>query len=113
MNLPKRGTKGVKSMINMDDKIREKLEAQAAKWVEEELVHRMSYAREAIEFQADLSSGVCGEHGARKHIREATALAEENIRNELEFEAAQWVEDEMRKRTRPMLEDRNLEGNWC
>lgn len=100
-------------MINMDDKMREKLEREAAQWVEEELVLRMAYAREAIEYQADMSSVMCGEEGARKHIRDATAFAEENIRNELEFEASAWVDEELRKRSRPMLEDRNLESNWC
>lgn len=100
-------------MLSMEQKVREKLEAEAAQWVEEELVLRMAYARDAIEEQADISSIMCGEEGARKHITDASSLAEVNIRNELEFEAAGWVEDEMHKRTKPMLEDRNLESNWC
>jgi len=100
-------------MIKLESKIREKLEAEAAQWVEEELEKRMTYAREAIEYQADVSAIMCGEAGAKKHIREASALAEEGIRQELDFEAAGWVEEKIRERTRPMLEDHDLEGNLC
>jgi hypothetical protein len=105
--------KGVTKMIHVDDKFREKLEAKAAKWVEEELEKRMKYATEAIEFQAEISGDLCGPGGAEKHIRDASALAEENIRLELEFEADAWVETTMKERSRPMLEDHNLEGNFC
>ncbi len=100
-------------MIDMEQKIREKLEAEAAQWVEEELVRRTAYAKDAIENQADVSSIMCGEEGARKHIRDASAFAEEGIRQELEFEMAGWVEEKMRERTRPLLEDHDLEGNLC
>ena len=100
-------------MIDMEQKIREKLEAEAAQWVEEELVRRMAYAKDAIENQADVSSIMCGEEGARKHIRDASAFAEEGIRQELEFEATGWVEEKMHERARPMLEDHDLEGNLC
>jgi len=100
-------------MINMEGKIREKLEAEAKQWVEKEVVLRMAYAREAIEFQADLSSVMCGEVGAKKHIREASAIAEQGIRQELEMEASEWVERKLRERTRPMLEDHDVEGNSC
>jgi len=89
-------------MIDMEKKVREKLEAEAAQWVEEELVRRMEYARGAIEFQADLSSGMCGEEGARKHIRDASVFAEEGIRQELEFEADGWVEKKMSERAGSM-----------
>ena len=100
-------------MTNMEDKVREKLEKEAALWVEAELQRRMTYAMDAIEEQADISSVMCGEEGARKHIKNAGAFAAENIRHELEFEADAWVEEELKKRNRPMLEDHNLEGNWC
>ena len=100
-------------IANMEDKIREQLEKEAAQWVEGELKRRMMYAMDAIEEQADISSIMCGEEGARRHVRDAGAFAEENIRNELEFEAHAWVEEELKKRNRPMLEDHNLEGNWC
>jgi hypothetical protein len=100
-------------MIDMEQKVREKLEAEAAKWVEEELENRMTYAKEAIEYQADVSTIMCGEAGAKKHIRDASALAEEGIRQELEFEATRWVEEKMHERTRPMLEDHDLEGSLC
>ena len=100
-------------MIDMEQKIREKLEAEAAQWVEEELVRRMAYAVDAIEDQADISTIMCGEAGAKKHIRAASAFAEEGIRQELEFEATGWVEEKMRERARPLLEDHDLEGNLC
>lgn len=100
-------------MVNMEDKIREKLEAEAAQWVEGELERRMMYAMDAIEQQADISSIMCGEEGAKKHIRDAGAFAKEHIRYELEFEADSWVEEQLRERKRPMLEDHNLEGNFC
>ncbi len=100
-------------MIDMEQKVREKLEAEAAQWVEEELVRRMAYAKDAIENQADISTIMCGEAGAKKHIRDASAFAEEGIRQELEFEATGWVEEKMHERTRPMLEGHDLEGNLC
>jgi len=100
-------------MIDLEQKLREKLEAQAAQWVEEELAKRMAYAKEAIEFQADLSSDVCGVGGADKHVREASVLAEEGIRQELEFEADGWVESILKERNKPLLEDHDLEGNIC
>jgi len=100
-------------MIDMEQKVREKLEAEAAQWVEGELVRRMAYAKDAIENQADISTIMCGEAGAKKHIRDASAFAEEGIRQELEFEATGWVEEKMHERTRPMLEDHDLEGNLC
>ena len=100
-------------MIDIQQKIREKLEAEAAQRVEEELVRRMAYAKDAIENQADISTIMCGEAGAMKHIRDASAFAEEGIRQELEFEMAGWVEEKMRERTRPLLEDHDLEGNLC
>lgn len=100
-------------MINMEQKVREKLEAEAALWVEEELVRRMAYARDAIENQADVSSIMCGEEGARRHIKDASAFAEEGIRQELEFEADGWVETKLKERAKPLLEDHDLEGNLC
>jgi len=100
-------------MIDMDDRIREKLEAEASEWVEEELVARMARAREAIEYQADLSAGTCGYEAAKQHVREAAALAEQNYRMELELEAQERVEAQMKERTRPLLEDHDLEGNFC
>ena len=100
-------------MIDKEHRTREELETEAAQWVEEELQRRMVYALDAIENQADVSSVMCGEEGAKRHIKEAGTFAEENIRNELEFEADRWVEEELHKQTGPMLEDHNLEGNWC
>ena len=100
-------------MIDIQQKIREKLEAEAAQWVEEEWVRRMVYAKEAIEYQADVSAIMCGEAGAKKHIRDASTFAEEGIRQELEFEMVGWVEEKIRERTRPLLEDHDLEGNLC
>ena len=100
-------------MIDMEQKVREKLEKEAAQWVEGELEKRMGFATEAIEYQVSISAGMCGENGAKKHIRDASALAEEGIRQELEFEAEGWVEEKIRERTRPMLEDHDLEGNLC
>ncbi|MCJ7500522.1 hypothetical protein MUP29_09720 [bacterium] len=100
-------------MINIEEKVREKLEKEAAQWVEEELEKRMAYARDAIDYQVDVSADMCGECGANKHIREASALAEEGIRQELEFEADGWVEGKLKERSRPLLEDHDLEGNIC
>ena len=100
-------------MIDMEKKVREKLEKEAAQWVEEELERRMSYARDAIEYQTVVSSEMCGEGGAKKHIRDASALAEEGIRQELEFEAEGWIESKVKERARPLLEDHDLEGNIC
>ena len=100
-------------MIDMEQKVREKLEAEAAQWVEEELARRMVYAKEAIEYQADLSSDVCGVGEAEKHIREASVIAEDGIRQELEFEADGWIETKINERAKPLLEDHDLEGNLC
>ena len=100
-------------MIDMEQKVREKLEKEAAQWVEEELERRMAYARDAIDYQVDVSVAMCGEGGAKKHIRDASALAEEGIRQELEFEADGWIEGKLKERTKPLLEDHDLEGNIC
>jgi len=100
-------------MTDKELRTREELEAEAAQWVEGQLERRMVYAMDAIEYQADVSSIMCGEEGAKRHIKEAGTFAEENIRNELEFEADRWVEEELRKQKRPMLEDHNLEANSC
>ena len=100
-------------MIDMEQKVREKLIKEAARWVEEELGKRMTYARDAIDYQVNVSAEMCGECEANKHIREASALAEEGIRQELEFEADQWVEGKLKERTKPLLEDHDLEGNIC
>lgn len=100
-------------MIEMEKKVREKLEAEAAQWVEEELVRRMEHAKEAIKYQADVSITICGEDGSKKHIKEASAFAEEEIRQGLEFDATGWVEKKMLERTKPLLEDHDLEGNIC
>ena len=105
--------KGVFVMVKMEDKVREKLEAEAKVWVEEELEKRMVYAREAIEEQVNISADMCGPKSAQKHVKDATALAEENIRQELEFEADEWVQSKLRERTKPLLEDHDLEGNLC
>jgi hypothetical protein len=100
-------------MIEMEQKIREKLEVEAAQWVEAELKKRMEYAKESIQYQADVSLVMCGESGAKRHIRDASALAEEGIRQELEFEADGWVESTLKERSKPLLEDHDLEGNIC
>ena len=100
-------------MIDMEQKVRETLEKEAAQWVEEELEKRMTYARDAIEYQTVVSSEMCGEGGAKRHIRDASALAEEGIRQELEFEADGWVEGKLKERTKPLLEDHDPEGNLC
>ena len=100
-------------MIDMEQKVRETLEKEAAQWVDAELQKRMAYARESIQYQADISAPLCGESGAKKHIREASALAEEGIRQELEFEADGWVESTLKERNKPLLEDHDLEGNIC
>ena len=100
-------------MIEMEQKVREKLEAEAAKWVEEELQKRMFIARKAIKEQVSISESTCGQLKAQKHLKDATALAQESIRNELEFEAAGRVEEQLKDRARPLLEDHNLESNLC
>jgi len=100
-------------MVNMEDKVREKLVEEAAQWVEEELGKRMIYAREAIEEQVNISEDMCGPQKAEEHVKEATALAQENIRLELEFEAEEWVEGKLKERGKPLLEDHDLEGNLC
>jgi len=100
-------------MIDMEDKVREALEKEAKLWVEKELAVRMQHAREAIESQAAISVDMCGQERAAQHVRDATDLAEQNYRLELEFEAQEWVEGKLKERSRPMLEDHNLEANRC
>jgi hypothetical protein len=56
---------------------------------------------------------MCGVEGAEKHIREASVIAEDGIRQELEFEADGWIETKINERTKPLLEDHDLEGNLC
>ncbi len=105
--------KGVFAMVKIEDKVREKLEAEAKLWVEEELEKRMVYAVKAINEQVAISADMCGPKKAQKHLQDAAALAEENIRQELEFEADEWVQSKLNERTKPLLEDHDLEGNLC
>ena len=100
-------------MLSMEDKIRKNLEVEASRWVEEELTRRLEFAKEAIDHQASVSADVCRPESVRKHVLDANVLAEEGIRQELEMEASAWVEDEMKKRAQPFLEDQKLESDWC
>lgn len=84
-------------MINFEQKVRERLEKEAEKWVEAELEVRMKHAVELIHRQAQ---GACGEHAYEAHIQQATAFAEEALRRELEFERKLWIEEELKKRVR-------------
>jgi hypothetical protein len=84
-------------MINFEEKVRERLEKEAAEWIESELEKRMDHAIELIHNQAQ---DACGEHSYEKHVMKATAYAEEEIRKELEFESNLWIEEELKKRVK-------------
>ena len=82
-------------MIDFEQKVRERLEKQAAERIEEELAVRMKHAVNLIHKQAQ---GACGEHAYENHVRKATAYAEKELRKELEFDSKLWVEEELKKR---------------
>ncbi|UCF31492.1 MAG: hypothetical protein JSV26_03515 [bacterium] len=84
-------------MTNSNDLNRERLRKEADAWIEKELKVRMEHAKREIENQAEISSLVCGDDGARRHVEDATAYAEEELRKQLEHEAREWVEKEMVK----------------
>ena len=85
-------------MEKIEEKFMQRLEEDAAKWIEEELAKRMVLAKEAIEEQANTAVSQVGPGRAMKHIEKALAYAEENLRMDLEFEANTWIEEEIRKR---------------
>ena len=100
-------------MKSVEERIREELNTEAEKWVKAELVKRMGYAKEAIEYQADVSSMVCGEEGAEKHVKNAGAYAKEEIRRDLEHEARLWVEKEHTRRMKFVTQEDSLEPRNC
>ena len=92
-------------MSDTDEKFLHRINEEAARWVEEELVKRMGYAKEAIEEQANTAMPEIGPAKAGIHMKKALAFAEEEIRLELEFEAQNWIDQEMRKRRESLEQD--------
>jgi hypothetical protein len=84
-------------MNDFEDKFLQRLEEEAAQWVEKELFTRMVYAKEAIQEQVDISQPEIGPNRANDHLRKALSFAQENLRMELEMEAQAWVDEEVRK----------------
>jgi hypothetical protein len=85
-------------MDDLEEKHLEKLEEDAARWIQDELAVRMAHAREAIEDQVNISMPEIGPTRAGNHLKKALAFAEENIRMDLELEAQAWIDEEMKKR---------------
>ena len=85
-------------MNDIKDQYAKKLNDEADRWVEEELAKRMSYAREAIEEQARAAMPEVGPGKAENHRKKALVYAEEEIRMELEFEAQNWIDEQLKNR---------------
>ncbi len=100
-------------MATMEDRIRKELEAEAEKWIETELAVRMEHAAKEIKYQADVSSAMCGDEEAERHVQKASAYAEEEIRKELEHEARLRVEKELTRRMKFVVQEDSLEGRSC
>ena len=92
-------------MDNIEDKFLQRLEEEAAQWVEKELFTRMIYAKEAIEEQVNVSQPEIGPERSSVHLEKALSFAEENLRLELEMEAQAWVDQEMSKHDASLKND--------
>lgn len=92
-------------MDNTEDNFLQRLEKEAAQWVEKELFARMIHAKEAIQEQVDISLPDIGPSHAGDHFKKAMAFAQENLRMELELEAQAWIDEEIRKHEASLMED--------
>jgi hypothetical protein len=93
-----------------------RLREEADQWIEREMEARMGYASEEIETQADVGSNLFGDSTIKKHMRDATAYAEQEIRRGLEMEAEKRIEEELKKHTEQVelkYKDVDLEGRSC
>ncbi len=84
--------------VSMEEKLRAKLREEAEEWIERELKERMEYAEAEILKQANVALEVVGAEKAQKHIVDAIAYAEQEIRVELDNQSRIWIEEEMKKR---------------
>lgn len=88
-------------MSEIEEKFQQRINEEAARWVEKELEKRMAHAREAIQEQVQISMPEVGPSTAGNHLNKALAFAEEQIRMELEFEAQTWVDEQLKTRKDP------------
>jgi hypothetical protein len=96
-------------MTKLEDKIRKELEEEAKEWIQEEYRRRQKLVREEIQKQVAYAEEHEGSHGAaavRSYHEKAMGYAMNELRNQLQFEADQWIIEEMGKR----LETAKKEG---
>lgn len=92
-------------MDNIEDKFLQRLEEEAAEWVEKELFTRMIHAKEAIQEQVDISQPEIGPNRAGSHLKKALSFAQDNLRMDLEMEAQAWIDEEIRKHKASLKDD--------
>lgn len=92
-------------MDKTEDKFLQRLEEEAADWVEKELFKRMIHAKEVIQEQVNISQPDIGPTRAGDHLKKAVAFALENLRMDLELEAQAWIDEEVKKRKASLEED--------
>ena len=90
-------------MGKLEDMILEELEKEAKDWIGKEYRRRQEIVRKEIEKQVSYAQEHDGSQGAsavRAYHERAMAYAMSELRNEVEFEADQWIIEEMGKRVK-------------
>lgn len=91
-------------MTEEEAKLREQLEEEAKVWVKEEFARRFELARETMEKQGRETQEHLQNMGIRDTGRIAAetqrsiSLAKSELLKDVQFEADQWIEDEVKKR---------------
>ena len=96
-------------MSKLEEKILAQLEEEAKEWIKQEYHRRQKIVREEIEKQVAYVQEHEGHHSAgvvRSYHERAMGYAMKELRNEVEFEADQWIIEEMGKRLKADAETR-------
>jgi hypothetical protein len=100
-------------MTKLEDKILEQLEKEAKEWIEKEYRKRQELVRQEVEKQVTYAQEHDGHHSAgvvRSYHERAMGYAMKELRNEVEFEADQWIIEEMGKRLEAAKQERAGQG---
>jgi predicted flap endonuclease-1-like 5' DNA nuclease len=91
-------------MSDKEAKLREQLEAEAKIWVKEEFARRFQIARETMERQGRESeehlrkTGVTEPNRIASETQLSISYAKSELYKDVQFEADNWVEEELKKR---------------
>jgi hypothetical protein len=93
-----------KSMNDEEKLLHEELKEEANAWIREEYARRFEKVRETLEKQAMetiehmKSRGVTGEAEVAAQTQRSIRYARSELLKEVEFEAFNWIEEEVKKR---------------